>query len=364
MIDEGQVIAVDDYWIGSFRGPTTFIVRDGLLRQVDRFGPERNVRPDLELPGTLFPRLTDHHVHLGLIDPSGLLAGGITSVVDLGWIPAEASRMRRDAAFPGSTLPEVHIAGAFLTCVGGYPKGRDWAPDDAVVELAKPSEAELAVRAQVGLGASVIKVTLNSDAGPVPSEELLEAVVSGARANGVPVAAHVQGEGMTKRALDAGVNVLAHTPFTERLDADLVARISRARTGVISTLDIHRRGSASGDLDLGAELAEEIAVENLRRIAASGGRVLYGTDLGNGRLPVGINRRELVALAGVGLDRDELVASIAGHEHPDAVGPRLAWIPGVPPRGDADPVETAEWLAGARGTTVDYLEETLEGTPS
>ncbi|GAB3390841.1 hypothetical protein GCM10027568_15430 [Humibacter soli] len=353
MIDEGQVIAFDDYWVGSFRGPTTFIVREGLLRQVDPFGPERNARPDLELHGTLFSRLTDHHVHLGLIDPSGLLGGGITSVVDLGWIPAEASRMRRDAAFPGSTLPEVHIAGAFLTCVGGYPKGRDWAPDDAVVELARPSEAEAAVRAQVGLGASVIKVTLNSDAGAVPCDELLEAIVSSARANGVPVAAHVQGEGMTERALDAGVNVLAHTPFTERLDADLVARISRARTGVISTLDIHGTGHAA-----------EIANENLRRIAASGGRVLYGTDLGNGALPVGVNRRELVALAGVGLDRDELVASIAGNEHPDAVGPRLAWVPGVPPGLDADPAETAEWLAAARGTTVDYLEETLEGAPS
>jgi hypothetical protein len=348
VIDEGQVIAFEDYWIGSFRGPTVFVVRDGLLHRAERYAV-----PDLVIPGTLFPRLTDHHVHLGLIDPSGLLAAGVTSVVDLGWIPAESSRLRRDAAFPGSTLPEMHIAGAFLTCIGGYPKGRDWAPDDAVVELSGPGRAEAAVLAQVALGASVIKVTLSSDDGPVPSPELLEAIVSSARASGVPVAAHVQGEGMTARALDAGVNVLAHTPFSERLDTDLIARISRARTAVVSTLDIHGWGTPTE--------AFEIAGENLRHIAATGGRVLYGTDLGNGPLPVGVNGRELLALAAVGLDRDTLLASIAGHEHPDTIGPRLAWVPGVPPETTA---ETAVWIAAARGTTVDYLEETVEGSPS
>ena len=359
MIEEGQVIAFQDYWIGTFRGPTAFVVRDGLLHRMTsrlRGAASARVRPDLVVPGTVFPRLTDHHVHLGLVDPTGLLEAGVTNVVDLGGVPAETSRLRRDAAFPGSTLPEVHIAGAFLTCVAGYPKGRSWAPDDAVVELVSPLHAERAVRAQVGLGASVIKVTLNSQAGPVPGPELLEAIVSAARGNGVPVAAHVEGGGMTERALDAGVNVLAHAPFTERLDADLIARLSRAHTAVVSTLDIHARAE-SGE-------ATEIAIENLRHLAAAGGRVLYGTDLGNGELPLGLNRGELRALAGIGLTRDELVTSIAGHGHPDIIGPRLAWVPGVPPVAGDAPAATADWLATARGTTVDYLEETVEGSPS
>ncbi|GAB3798979.1 amidohydrolase family protein [Humibacter antri] len=349
MLEDGQIVAFDAAWTGSFRGPSAYALRDGLLHPV---APD--ARADIEIPGTLFPRLTDHHVHLTLIDPEPLLAGGITHVVDLGGDPAHTGRLRRDAALygsteAGSTLPDIHIAGAFLTCPGGYPKGRDWAPDTSVVELSDPEQAEAAVRTQAAVGASVIKVTLNSDAGPVPAPELLVAIVTAARAEGVPVAAHVEGEGMTELALDAGVNVIAHTPFTERLEPELVARMSRAGTAVISTLDIHGWGDRTP--------AFEIAVHNVRHLTAAGVRVLYGTDLGNGPLPFGVNARELDALAAAGLERDTLVAGIAGSAHADAIGPRFAWVPGTPPESPAD---TASWLAGARATTIDYLEETLQ----
>jgi len=344
MLEEGQIVAFDAAWTGSFRGRTAYTLLDGLLQPV---GPD--ARADIEVPGTLFPRLTDHHVHLTLVDPEPLLAGGITHVVDLGGDPALTGRLRRDAAFPGSTLPDIHIAGAFLTCPGGYPKGRDWAPDPAVVELRDPDEAEAAVRTQAAAGASVIKVALNSDTGPVPTPELLVAIVTAARAEGVPVAAHVEGERMTERALDAGVNVIAHAPFTERLEPALIARMSRAGTAVISTLDIHGWGDRTPAFDN--------ALHNVRHLAAAGVRVLYGTDLGNGPLPLGVNSRELEALAEAALERDALVAGIAGATHADAIGPRFAWVPGTPPES---PMETAHWLATARATTIDYLEETLQ----
>ncbi|MGA0566700.1 amidohydrolase family protein [Rathayibacter sp. KR2-224] len=344
MLEEGQIVAFEGAWTGSFRGRSSYMLRDGLLHPAPI-----DADPDLAVPGTLFPRLTDHHVHLELIDPEPLLDGGITHVVDLGGDPAMTGRLRRDAAFPGSTLPDIHIAGAFLTCNGGYPSGRQWASDAAVVELSDPEEAETVVRAQAAAGASVIKVTLNGAAGPVPSPELLAAIVTASRGEGVPVAAHVEGEGMTSRALDAGVNVITHAPFTEHLDADLVARMSRAGTAVISTLDIHGWGEATPEF--------ETALDNVRHLAAAGVRVLYGTDLGNGPLPSGVNARELAALASAGLDRESLVAGIAGASHGDTVGPRLAWVPGAPPEGAS---ETAHWLSRARATTIDYLEETLE----
>lgn len=344
MLEQGQVVVFDASWTGSFRGRSAFTLLDGVLHPADP-----DARADISVPGTLFPRLTDHHVHVTLIDPQPLLAGGITHVVDLGGDPALTGRLRRDAAFLGSTLPDIHIAGAFLTCVGGYPKGRDWAPDDAVLELSGPDEAESAVRSQAAAGASVIKVTLNSVTGPVLSPEVLAAIVTAARGEGVPVAAHVEGEGMTARALDAGVNVIAHAPFTERLDPELIARMSRAGTAVISTLDIHRHEESSH--------AYETAAWNVRHLSAAGVRVLYGTDLGNGALPLRVNERELFAMAAAGIERDALVAGIAGTKHSDPVGPRLAWVPGTPPETAE---ETARWLATARGTTIDYLEETLE----
>lgn len=341
-----MLVSFEAIWLGtSFRGRGVFEVRDGLLHP-----SETDAVVDVEVPGTLFARLTDHHVHLTLIDPASIMAGGITHVIDLGGDPAVTSRLREESRNPSSAgaLPGIHIAGAFLTCVGGYPKGRAWAPEAAVVELSDPADAETAVGMQAAHGASLIKVTLNSVAGPVPSPDLLAAIVTAARAEGLPVAAHVEGEGMTRRALDAGVNVLAHTPFTERLDAELVARLSRARTAVVSTLDIHGWGDSTE--------ASDIASDNLRHLAAAGARALYGTDLGNGPLPLGVNPRELAALAAAGVERDALVESIAGTEHPDNVGPRLAWVPGVPPESAAD---TASWLAAARAVTVDHLEDAL-----
>lgn len=344
MIEEGLLLGVEEYWAAGWHGRTRFTVRDGLLHP----SADATATPDLELPGTLFPRLSDHHVHLGLIDAERLLPAGITSVVDLGWIPDAAAEWHTDSRYPGSTLPEVRIAGGMLTCTGGYPAASGWAPAGAAIELADPAEAEEAVRAQVALGASVIKVTLNSVAGPVPSDELLTAIVLAARAHGVPVAAHTEGAGMARRALDAGVNAFAHTPFSEQLDTELIARMSRAGTAVISTLDIHGWGAPTR--------AFVIAQDNLRRFAAAGGRVRYGTDLGNGPLPVGVNARELSAIADAGLDRDSVVESIAGSWAPDSIGPRFSWVPGLPPRRAED---VPAWLSTARGTTIDYLEETL-----
>ncbi|MET0726042.1 MAG: hypothetical protein ABWY36_06795 [Leifsonia sp.] len=344
MIDEGTLLGAEEYWTGGWRGRTLFTVRDGLLHPT----PDSRATPDLELPGTLFPRLSDHHVHLGLVDAEQLMPSGITSVVDLGWIPEVAAAWHTDSSYPGSTLPEVRMAGGLLTCTGGYPVTSSWAPEGAAVEISGPAGAEEAVRAQIALGASVIKVTLNSLAGPVPSDELLTAIVLAARAHGVPVAAHVEGAGMARRALDAGVNAFAHTPFSEQLDTDMIARMSRAGTACISTLDIHGWGKPTH--------AFVVAQDNLRRFAAAGGRVRYGTDLGNGPLPVGVNVRELRAIVEAGLDRDHVVESIAGSWNPSTIGPRFAWVPGLPPESAAD---LPDWLVGAHGTTVDYLEETL-----
>ncbi|MFC6356044.1 hypothetical protein [Luethyella okanaganae] len=287
-------------------------------------------------------------MHLGLIDAEALLPAGITAVVDLGWIPAVAAAWHAASAYPGSTLPEVRIAGGLLSCVGGYPAWSGWAPAGATVELSGVAQVERAVTAQLSLGASVIKLTLNSDAGPTPSDELAAAVVASAQAHGVPVAAHAQGIGQAARALAAGATMLAHAPFSERLDDGLLLEMRRADMVWISTLDIHGWGEQTPEFS--------VASDNVRRFTALGGGMLYGTDLGNGPLSLGVNERELLALAAAGLSRDALVASIAGSWHPSTIGPRFAWVPGQPPGAAND---AARWLATARGTTIDYLEETL-----
>ncbi len=210
--------------------------------------------------------------------------------------------------------------------------------------MSDSAEAEAAVDAQVAIGASAIKFTLNSEAGPAPSAELATAIVGAAHRAGLPAVVHAQGRGQARRAFEAGADRFAHTPFSERLDDTLIDRMADEGTEWISTLDIHGWGTPIGDF--------RVALDNLRRFADAGGRILYGTDLGNGPLPVGVNGRELLALAAAGLDRDSLVASIAGDQLTTTVGPRFAWAPGRPP---ADPAAAAHWLTTSRGATVDTL---------
>lgn len=244
------------------------------------------------------PAFCDSHVHLGLVDPSELAAAGIGRVLDLGWDPAVVATWRD--AHPGLA---IDTAGPLLAAPGGYPATAGWAPPAATREVADAEAAAVAITDLVAAGSRVAKITLNAEAGPVWGDDLLAAVVARAHDAGLPVVAHAQGAGQPERALDAGVDALAHTPWTHDLDDEALRRMA-GRLVWISTLDIHGWGSYGDDFAR--------AVHNLERFVAFGGTVHYGTDLGNGSLPVGLNRRELEALSGVGLGIRELVASLRG----------------------------------------------------
>ncbi len=249
--------------------------------------------------GTTLPPLFDHHVHLHLTDARAIVAGGIAAVLDLGGDPVQLARRSRTG------IPRVAYAGAFLTAAGGYPAGRPWAPAAIVREITSASDApgapdgaRTAVDEQADAGASVIKVALNVAAGPVLDDAMLAAVVVAAHSRRLPVVAHVEGEGMTRRALDAGVDVLAHAPFSEALDERLIAQAVVAGQRWISTLSIHA----------GQDLARASA--NVAAFAAAGGAVLYGTDLGNGDWPAGVRETELAELHDAGVRGPALVAAL------------------------------------------------------
>jgi hypothetical protein len=140
---------------------------------------------------------------------------------------------------------------------------------------------------------------------------------------------------MAARAIETGIDALAHTPFTEQLDPALISRAASTGQRWISTLDIHR-----GDAQSSA-----FAAANLSAFVRAGGTVLYGTDLGNGDLPVGVNARELTALHDAGLRGPALLAALTA-PWPRAERSRgvSTFVPGEPPATvDAVPA----WLAGA-----------------
>lgn len=296
---------VDQCWHGRWLGPSTIALDGGTFRLAQDGDPA----PERHLSGTVLPGFRDAHVHLGLVDPHALVTGGITAVDDLGWDLATA------AAWVGApNFPDVRIAGQLLTVDGGYPSASGWAPQGAVRVVSSAADAVAAVGEQVAAGASLVKITLNSDAGPVLDDVRLGAIVAAARAHAVPVVAHAQGVGQAERAWRAGVDWLAHTPWSESLSNPVVSAMAGSQTW-ISTLDIHGWG------DYGREFS--VAQDNLRRFHAAGGAVLYGTDVGNGPLSVGINRRELQALNDAGVAGDALVAAVAA----PVFGRRVSWSP-------------------------------------
>lgn len=278
---------------------------------------------------TLLPGLRDAHVHLGLIDPYALAAGGIAAADDLGGVPRRIATLAELSRNHRSGLPRIRYAGAFLTAADGYPGGRSWAPPGSWREVRSMDDAQLAVHEQLSAGATLIKVALNSAAGPVFSSQILSSIVIAAA--GRRVVAHAEGPGMAELALAAGVDELAHTPWTQRLSAGVI-RDAAAQQSWISTLAIH-----SG-------VAREIAVQNLRLFLDQGGRVRYGTDLGNGPLPLGVNAREIRALQDAGMSPDDILAAMAVDQDEEGIPACYLPEPGL----DRDPARFAASLSRAR----------------
>ena len=71
-------------------------------------------------------------------------------------------------------------------------------------------------------GATAIKVSMNADAPPTPDDAVLAEICAWPRSS-VPVTAHAQGAGQVERAIGAGIDELAHTPFSERLSDQVIA---------------------------------------------------------------------------------------------------------------------------------------------
>ena len=338
-------VSADDVWLGGWRGPSVLRSTGNILEWVGPLSGSTEA-PTAHIPGTVFGGFTDSHVHLGLVDPAGLVAGGIARVLDLGNNLDEV-RALWGLGETEATAVTVDYAGALITAPGGYPSDRSWAPSSWIREVATPEESAAAVSEMVAAAASAIKITLNAVGAPVFSERMLRTVVTQAHNAGLPVVAHPEGAGQAMRAAAAGVDILAHTPWTERLSDDEISALASS-VSIISTLDIHGYGQATE--------AFAIASDNLSRFAAVGGVVRYGTDLGNGPLPIGINARELAALSAAGLDAGAIAAALVPHPSSASFVERISWIPGVAP---ADPDAVASWFSTASVLAISALKETF-----
>jgi imidazolonepropionase-like amidohydrolase len=289
-------------WLGPGRlVPDARVVCDGgLIAAAGSAVEVPREEEEIDIDGFLMPAGADRHVHIELSDPVAVLRGGITAVRDLAW-PADRIFNLADASeqvtFNG---PLIRAAGPMLTSHGGYPTRSSWAPLGTGRVVSGPEDAATAVSDLAAAGATAIKISLNIEAGPTPSDTELMAICDAAGLAGIPVTAHAQGAGQVERALGAGVDELAHTPWTHLSDDVIETAAKRMRW--ISTLDI---------LSFGRDTPEiRAALDNLRRFHAADGSIGYGTDLGNGPVPPGIHTRELLWMRDAGLSSDDILAAL------------------------------------------------------
>jgi imidazolonepropionase-like amidohydrolase len=307
------------------------------------WSPRASTIPDdvvrARFDGVVLPGLVDHHVHTEHVDLGALHAGGLSGVRDLGSSPQAVFDLVQRSRI-SVELPTVTAVGPILTAPNGYPSDRDWARGGSYRTIPDTGAAQVAVRELAGMGAVAIKIALHTGVAATLADKIVDVVVRTAHACGLTVIAHAEGVGEPERAQRAGVDELAHTPWTHRLD-DPSIRACAATMSWNSTMDIHGWGADTTE--------HRMAMDNLRRFRNAGGHIRYGTDLGNGPLPQGINERELAALWEAGCRPSEVLAAIA--TSPVA----LTTL-------DSDPLADTTALLRAGGTIRALTPTDLEGT--
>jgi imidazolonepropionase-like amidohydrolase len=219
----------------------------------------------------------------------------------LGYRPdyALADQLSRDASHA-----RLAAAGPLITVPGGYPIV-PWGSTN-VVTVVGPEQARVAADQLIDHGTDLIKISLESGADfgrSIPRLTLAEttAVVEAAHARGVPVSAHVTTSPDVPRALDAGVDDLAHM-VVDTPSAELLARVAREGVVWIPTLELwHYVGYNH----------EPRAVANLSRFLAAGGTVALGTDYNGYDAPfqLGMPVMEMELMAQAGMSPMEIIVA-------------------------------------------------------
>jgi imidazolonepropionase-like amidohydrolase len=226
----------------------------------------------------LAPAIIDAHVHLSVAGEVARVAReelrrGVAAVLDLGAPEGLLGTLDQKPL-------RVCFSGPLFTAPGGYPT-QSWGKGGHGLALSSPDEARAAVARLAKAGARFIKLAFDPRY-PLLAPRVAAAAAAEAHKRGLRVAAHALEADSVRLALDAGADVLAHTP-RDVLPEDLLERMKGK--WVISTL--HAFG---------------VAPARLAALREAGARIAYGTDLGHEDTQPGIDARELALLLEAGVD--------------------------------------------------------------
>jgi imidazolonepropionase-like amidohydrolase len=215
---------------------------------------------------------------------------GFTTVVDTGSDLDNTAALRR-------RIEALEIAGPRILTGGGsiYPENgvpfyvKERVPPEVLQYLsqpATPADASAIVQRTLGDGADVIKIftgSIVSLTSVMPMKpEIARAIVAEAHRRNALVYTHPTNDEGLRVAIDAGVDILAHTtPRGSPWDEALVATMRANGMSLTPTLKLwsHEAKRFGRTPELGEELTLN-GVRQLQAFSRAGGQVLFGTDVG------------------------------------------------------------------------------------
>lgn len=319
------------------RARAAIAIRDGVIVAVDDAPGDRPPDGALDVEGrTVLPGLIDAHVHVlsdterspGFGPPPPLhgeeprpdelrwfilakagrawLRAGLTTIRDVGAFDDEALVLREAIRLGLTDGPHILSCGRIVTATA--PGARLFTT--MYEEADGPWEMRRAVRRQLRRGADFIKIMATGARSvvredPEPAQmtaDELHAAVDEAHRMGVRVAAHAEGLGGARLAVEAGVDTIEHGLSLHR-EPSLLDRMAEQGTVLVPTLSTFHDLADRFEGEFAPALVEQArrqcdeAYRTLRAAHAAGVTLAMGYDSG----PPGTNAAEIVRMAEGGI---------------------------------------------------------------
>lgn len=236
---------------------------------------------DIEIDGngcTLLPGLIDAHIHLYQIkNLEEASRYGVTTMMDMGTRSPEVVHSLKN--LPG--LPDIRSSYSPGFAPGSQVPAKMDYPDSAFVTSA--NDAERFVKEQISYGADYIKVMIEGKGVGVKDTlfppEILAAIVAKAHAYDKKVIAHVTSSNAFKAAIEGGVDVVTHIPFSEPLTEEVIQLMRKNGTVSVPTM-VTMKGIVESikKFNPNAPLNYDYVKESVARLYKAGVTIIGGSD--------------------------------------------------------------------------------------
>ncbi len=242
---------------------------------------------------TILPGFINTHVHNAY--NKRLLRtwaqAGVTTVRDVGAPYPGVYFVLRDRQNADPQYARVIAAGPLVTVPDGYPiAGNDFSS----LTVTSPEDARQKIGQLIDEGADVIKITLTIDFAPSLSLEEATAIVETAHERDIPVTVHATFLRDLQRALDAGVDDIAHIIIDQKVPDEVIQQMIQDDVSWVPTL----------------EALDGLGGDSLRRFVEAGGRVSLGNDSGYLQgLEVGMPMEEIEWMQDAGMTPMQIIVA-------------------------------------------------------